>query len=80
MENGARRGGAADEVQGREDLSMAGLGSLPKQAAVIWDFSWGYGTHKTVAFICLRRSTQGTTDGVVQKLDFDSDQPPWRCV
>jgi len=64
MENGARRGGAADEVQGREDLSMAGLGRLPKQAAVIWDFSWGYGTHfsTTLALICSRRSTRGTTN------------------
>jgi hypothetical protein len=64
MENGARREGAADEVQGREGLSMAGLGSLPKQAAVIWGFSWGYGTQfsTTLAFICLRRSTHGTTN------------------
>jgi hypothetical protein len=77
MENGARRGGAADEVQGREDLSMAGLGRLPKQAAVIWDFSWGYGTHfsTTLALICSRRSN--TRNDKQKNLDFGFDQSPW---
>ena len=39
MENDARPRGVVDEGLGREDLLRVGLDSLPKQAAVIWDFS-----------------------------------------
>jgi len=68
-----RRGGAADEGRGREDLSREDLDSLPTRAAVTWDFSWRSLQQQRQHVRHAQPRQENKTSG--GKLDFDLDQP-----